>query len=117
MSRVSAGARLQTGAWKWQPCAPLLARSGGLLIECYEQTVTKFIAGNGVMLARRTHVLAAPKWSTVMPKPHLSYPRVGHRPRQGKADLDFHRRTRGDVDRPSARWLFPESSLRGRHGH
>jgi hypothetical protein len=28
------------------------------------------------MLARRTHVLAAPKWYTVMPKPHLSYPHV-----------------------------------------
>lgn len=25
---------------------------------------------------RRTHVLAAPKWYTVMPKPHLSYPHV-----------------------------------------
>ena len=49
---------------------------GGLLIDCSEQAGAGFIASNRVMLARRTHVLGAPKCSIVMPKPHLSYPHV-----------------------------------------
>jgi len=38
MFRVSAGARLQTGARKWQPCAPLLARSQRGLIPLIAMT-------------------------------------------------------------------------------
>jgi hypothetical protein len=52
--------------------APRTFAMGGLLIDCSEQAVAEFIASNRVMLAR----FAAPKGSTVMPKPHLSYPHV-----------------------------------------
>jgi hypothetical protein len=77
MFRVSAGTRLQTGARKWQPCAPLLTRSQRvLLIDCYEQNRRGVHSRPRSNARRRTHVLAAPKWYTVMPKPHLSYPHV-----------------------------------------
>jgi hypothetical protein len=63
------------------------------------------MAGKGVMLARRTHVHAAPKWYTVMPKPHLSYPHVA-------IDLDKEKLTSISTDaRGGRRWPIGQMAV------